>query len=165
MINFYSFRITEIVLESRNLTPEKVDVFLQFASQQNNIEKITCISDYKLKNDTVVENFMNFPSTVTNLRDLRMVLRANEISWKAEWSDLLSTSNLKTLRIVCDKFRLENENYAYPPVEELTDFAIDMKICKNLDIAPLLNSFPNLRHLYLSHINDHMLQSVCANQV
>lgn len=144
----------------------KINTFLAFASEQEKLRKITCVSRREYSAEKDMNLLLSFPSRMPNLRDLRLLLLGSSFCWKDDWSNLVGASSLETLCIICNKIDFSKCSGLYPCNAKLISLGIGANKVEDLkSMVPLMQTFPNLRTLRLSYVNDDILEYVCSTQV
>lgn len=126
---------------------------------------MTCISKETIDREDL-DTFVPAILQILSLLEFQLFLYDSVIDWNNDWSTLLSSSNVRSLRIIGSRLTLTRSlDDSHPCNEQLSTLAIRTKEPLSLHIVPLLKNFPNLKDLCLSHVNNGMLESICSNQV
>ena len=144
------------------------NTYLSFMRKQVNLKHVTIVSKRTILMATLnalVSEFPNFPT----LQECHLFLFKTFILWLPEWSTAFSESNIKILRIVSSGLLLvmPSAEVVLPRNTKLTTLAIRVKTSVSAEhIRMMLDSFPNLCDLSLSHVdNDALKRLVDVYQV
>ena len=136
-----------------------------FASKQTNLRKVTCITVMRVNAQLFVPFVLSILK-ITSLQELQLFLYTSDIQWSASWFAALSESDVETVRLICSQISFPSiSNSCYLLNTKLTCLAIRTNSSYHPDIVHWLVTLPNLRVLFLSHVNDVILNSICTNQV
>lgn len=140
--------------------------FIKFAKKyQMNLRKVTGITENKIPREKL-NALVTEVLKITRLQEFQLFFYHDTIHWDTDWSISLNNSNVQTLRILCfDLSFTDTAVISHPRNEKLTTFAIRVKYSLSSNIIPLLEKFPKLRDLSLSHVTNATLESICKNQV
>lgn len=135
--------------------------------KQVHLKTITIISYTHLQEhlDALLTSILQFPS----IREIQLFLPSHDLFWEKNWSVLLNASNLEILGITTRKFRTSDDPYDTflgMRNEKLTSLSFGMNVSiDNKYIIPFLETFPNVKDLWLSHVDKFRFHSICENQV
>lgn len=129
-----------------------------------NLKCITCIS-LKNTDQSFSLDLMEAIWRTSSIRVFQLIFKS-KIIWDFSWISKLKTSNLETFRLSCREIIFLGNPHPTTCRTKVTRFALQATDEYDFyKVISMLKALPNLEELYLSHLDQRLLEAICQNQV